>query len=155
MRSSTAPAPGDQTRGGRRRGAVRGSRAVSWWRSGVLYQIYVRSFADSNGDGVGDLPGIVGRLDHLERLGVDAIWLSPVTVSPDEDWGYDVSDYCAVQPELGTLGDLERLIAEAARRGIRVILDLVPNHTSDRHPWFLESRSGRDAARRAWYVWAD
>ncbi|MGH7857295.1 MAG: alpha-amylase family glycosyl hydrolase, partial [Candidatus Binatia bacterium] len=126
-----------------------------WWRSGVLYQIYVRSFADSNGDGIGDLPGILGRLDYLERLGIDAVWLSPVCVSPDEDWGYDVSDYCAVHRDLGTLADLDRLIGEAGRRGIRVILDLVPNHTSDRHPWFLDARSSRTARRRDWYVWAD
>jgi alpha-glucosidase len=127
----------------------------SWWREGVLYQVYVRSFADSNGDGVGDLPGLSGQLDHLEWLGVNGIWLSPTMPSPNADWGYDVADYFDVHPELGTLADLDRLIAEAGRRGIRVLLDLVPNHTSDRHPWFLDSRSSRDSARRDWYVWAD
>ena len=127
----------------------------SWWREGVLYQVYPRSFADSNGDGVGDLPGLIARLDYLEWLGVDGIWLNPTMPSPNADWGYDVSDYRSVHPELGTLDDLDRLIAEAARRGIRILLDLVPNHTSDRHPWFLDSRSSRDSAHRDWYVWAD
>jgi alpha-glucosidase len=127
----------------------------SWWREGVLYQVYVRSFADSNGDGVGDLPGVTDRLDHLEWLGIDGIWLSPTMPSPNADWGYDVSGYTDVHPELGTLADLDRLVDEAGRRGIRVLLDLVPNHTSDRHPWFLEARSARDSPRRDWYVWAD
>ena len=127
----------------------------SWWRDGVLYQVYVRSFADSNGDGVGDLHGLVDRLDHLEWLGVDGVWLSPTMPSPNADWGYDVADYTDVDPELGTLADLDRLVAEAGRRGIRVLLDLVPNHTSDRHPWFLEARASRDSPRRDWYVWAD
>ena len=126
-----------------------------WWRTGLLYQVYPRSFADADGDGVGDLPGIIDRLDHLAWLGVDGIWLGPVNVSPHVDWGYDVADYLAVDPELGTLEDLDRLIAEAGRRGIRVLLDLVPNHTSDRHPWFVDARSGRDARHRDWYVWAD
>ncbi|MDA8356009.1 MAG: alpha-amylase family glycosyl hydrolase [Actinomycetota bacterium] len=126
-----------------------------WWRYGVLYQVYVRSFSDANGDGIGDLRGVVERLDHLEDLGVDGIWLSPVTESPDIDWGYDVSDYLHVHPELGTMGDLDELVAQAGARGIRVLLDLVPNHTSDQHPWFVESRSSRDAPRRDWYVWAD
>jgi alpha-glucosidase len=127
----------------------------SWWKSGVLYQIYPRSFADSNGDGVGDLQGIIEHLDHLEWLGVDGVWLSPVTRSPNADWGYDVADFTSVGPEFGTLEDVDRLIAEAGRRGIRVLMDLVPNHTSDQHPWFGESRSSRTAARREWYVWAD
>jgi len=127
----------------------------TWWRDGVLYQIYPRSFMDSNGDGVGDLRGIVDRLDHLQWLGVEGIWLDPITVSPNDDWGYDVSDYTDVDPALGTLADADELIEEAARRGIRVILDLVPNHTSDRHPWFVDSRSARDARHRDWYVWAD
>jgi alpha-glucosidase len=121
----------------------------------VLYQIYPRSFADSNGDGAGDIRGIIDHLDHLEWLGVDGIWLSPVTCSPNADWGYDVSDFRAIQPDLGTSEDLDRLIAEARGRGIRVLMDLVPNHTSDQHPWFIESRSSRDARRRPWYVWAD
>jgi alpha-glucosidase len=126
-----------------------------WWASGVLYQIYPRSFADSNGDGVGDLPGLITHLDHLEWLGVDGIWLSPVTRSPNADWGYDVSDFTAIEPEFGTMEDVDRLIAEAGRRGIRVLMDLVPNHTSDQHPWFVDSRSSRTSARRDWYVWAD
>src|SRR5688572_3929466 len=112
-----------------------GVTAAEWWRSGVLYQIYPRSFADSNGDGVGDLQGIIDHLDHLAWLGVDGIWLSPVTPSPNADWGYDVSDYTSIHPELGDLDAFDRLVAEAERRGIRVVIDLVPNHTSARHPW--------------------
>ena len=128
---------------------------AAWWREGVLYQIYVRSFADSDGDGTGDLQGVIDHLDHLEWLGVDGIWLSPITPSPDRDWGYDVSDYRDVHPELGDLATLDRLVSDAASRDIRVILDLVPNHTSDRHPWFVDARSSREAAHRDWYVWAD
>jgi alpha-glucosidase len=128
---------------------------MSWWRDGVLYQIYPRSFADSNGDGVGDLRGITTRLDHLEWLGVDGIWLNPTMPSPNDDWGYDVADYCAVHPELGTLEDLDELVSEAGRRGIRLLLDLVPNHTSDRHAWFQDALTGRDARYRDFYVWAD
>jgi len=118
-----------------------------WWREGVFYQVYPRSFADSNGDGIGDLRGLIDRLDHLEWLGVDGIWLSPIHPSPNEDWGYDVSDYLGVHPDLGTLEDVDELVAEAGRRGIRVLLDLVPNHTSIRHPWFRE--------RPELYVWTD
>jgi len=137
--------------------AGQGGAAVepSWWRDGVLYQIYPRSFADSNGDGIGDLKGITARLDHLEWLGIDGIWLNPTFPSPNEDWGYDVSDYKGVHPDLGTLEDLDELIAEAGARGIRILLDLVPNHTSDRHPWFQDALSGRDARYRDFYVWAD
>jgi alpha-glucosidase len=127
----------------------------TWWRDGVLYQIYPRSFVDTNADGIGDLRGITQRLDYLQWLGVEGIWLDPITVSPNADWGYDVADYCAVDPPLGTLADADELIAEAARRNIRVILDLVPNHTSDQHPWFLDSRSSRDSRHRDWYVWRD
>jgi alpha-glucosidase len=126
-----------------------------WWRDGVLYQIYPRSFADSNGDGVGDLRGIIERLDHLEWLGIDGIWLNPVTSSPNKDWGYDVSDYKAIDPALGTLEDSDELIREASARGIRVLYDLVPNHTSDQHPWFQDALSGRDSSHRHYYVWAD
>lgn len=129
--------------------------AGEWWRTGVLYQIYPRSFADSDGDGIGDLRGITAHLDHLEWLGVEGVWLNPVTVSPDADWGYDASDYTAVQPALGTMADLDELIAEAGARDINVLLDLVPNHTSVQHPWFVEARSARDAPHRDWYVWAD
>jgi alpha-glucosidase len=128
---------------------------VTWWRDGVLYQVYPRSFQDSNGDGVGDLNGITARLDHLAWLGVSGIWLSPTFPSPNKDWGYDVSDYRGVHPELGTPADLDHLIAEARRRGIRVLLDLVPNHTSDQHEWFRDSRSSRAAPHRDWYVWRD
>ncbi len=127
----------------------------TWWRDGVLYQIYPRSYMDSNGDGIGDLRGITARLDHLQWLGIEGIWLDPITVSPNRDWGYDVSDYCDVDPALGTLADADELIAEAARRGIRVMLDLVPNHSSDQHPWFRDALSSRDARHRDWYVWAD
>jgi alpha-glucosidase len=126
-----------------------------WWKTAVIYQIYPRSFQDSNGDGVGDIPGITSRLDYLQWLGVDAIWLSPINVSPNKDWGYDVADYCAVDPELGTLQDVDTLIAEADARGIKVVLDLVPNHTSDQHAWFKDAISSKDAKHRDWYVWAD
>ncbi len=137
--------------------AEEGGTAVepSWWRDGVLYQIYPRSFADSDGDGIGDLRGITERLDHLEWLGVDGIWLNPTFPSPNEDWGYDVADYKGVHPDLGTMEDLDELIAEAGKRGIRVLLDLVPNHTSDRHAWFQDALEGRDAPFRDYYVWAD
>jgi alpha-glucosidase len=128
---------------------------ASWWRDGVLYQIYPRSFADSDGDGIGDLQGIRERLDHLEWLGVDGIWLNPTMASPNDDWGYDVADYTSVHPDLGTLEDLDALIADAGERGIRVLLDLVPNHTSDRHPWFQDALTDRDARYRDHYVWAD
>jgi alpha-glucosidase len=129
--------------------------AGRWWDGGSLYEIYVRSWQDSDGDGYGDLRGVIDRLDHLSWLGIDGIWLSPTMPSPDQDWGYDVSDYFGVHPELGTIGDLDRLIGEASQRGIRVLLDLVPNHTSSAHPWFIEACTGRDAPGRDWYVWAD
>src|SRR4051794_5243967 len=127
----------------------------SWWREGALYQIYLRSYQDTNGDGVGDLPGITQRLDHLQWLGIRGVWLSPVTVSPNADFGYDVADFCDIDPSLGTMSDLETLVDEAAARGIKVLLDLVPNHTSIEHPWFKESRSSRDNPKRDYYVWAD
>jgi alpha-glucosidase len=127
----------------------------SWWHDGVLYEIYPRSFADANGDGIGDLEGIIAHLDHLEWLGVDGLWLSPVTPSPNADWGYDVSDYCGVDPAYGTLPVLDRLVAEAGRRGMQILLDLVPNHTSEHHPWFVDARSSPTSAHRHWYVWAD
>jgi alpha-glucosidase len=130
-------------------------RVRPWWEPGVIYQVYPRSFADSDGDGTGDLPGVVDRLDHLTWLGVDAIWLSPVFRSPMKDFGYDISDYCDVDPVFGTLADLDALVDHAHRRGIRVILDFVPNHTSDQHPWFVDSRTSRTSPRRAWYLWHD
>jgi alpha-glucosidase len=126
-----------------------------WWRDGVFYQIYPRSFMDSNGDGIGDLRGIESRLDHLAWLGVDAVWISPCFRSPMADFGYDVSDYCDIDPMFGTLADFDSLVRAAHARGIKVILDWVPNHTSDRHPWFLESRASRSAEKRGWYVWRD
>jgi alpha-glucosidase len=126
-----------------------------WWHGAALYQIYVRSWRDSDGDGYGDLRGVISGLDYLSWLGVDGIWLSPTMPSPDHDWGYDVSDYLAVHPELGTMDDLDELVAQAGQRGMRVLLDLVPNHTSSAHPWFVDARSGRKAAHRSYYVWAD
>jgi alpha-glucosidase len=131
------------------------SAQARWWHDGVLYQIYPRSFADSNGDGIGDLVGIVEHLDHLSWLGVSGIWLNPTMPSPNRDYGYDVADYRGVHPELGTLQDMDRLIREARRRGIRILLDLVPNHTSDCHPWFLDALTGQNARYRDYYVWAD
>ncbi|HEX2050665.1 MAG TPA: alpha-amylase family glycosyl hydrolase [Actinomycetota bacterium] len=127
----------------------------TWWRDGVLYQLYPRSFADSDGDGVGDLRGVVERLDYLQWLGIDGVWLNPITASPDDDWGYDVADYCAVHPALGDLDAADDLVARAGERGIRILLDLVPNHTSSRHPWFVDALTGRGARHRDWYVWAD
>jgi alpha-glucosidase len=126
-----------------------------WWQKGVVYQIYPRSFQDTTGDGVGDLEGIRSRLDHLEWLGVDAVWISPVYPSPMADFGYDVADYTDIDPLFGTLEDLDRLVEEAHGRGLKVIMDLVPNHSSDQHPWFLESRSSRDSPKRDWYIWED
>jgi alpha-glucosidase len=126
-----------------------------WWQTAVVYQIYPRSFLDTDGDGVGDLEGIHRRLDHLAWLGVDAIWLSPIFRSPMADFGYDVTDYCDVDPLFGTLAGFDRLLAEAHGRGLKVLLDWVPNHTSDRHPWFVESRASRQSPKRSWYVWRD
>ncbi|MDI3339313.1 MAG: alpha-amylase family glycosyl hydrolase [Sphaerobacter sp.] len=130
-------------------------RAHHWWQRGVIYHIYPRSFQDSNGDGEGDLADITSRLDYLAWLGVDAIWISPIYPSPLADGGYDVADYTDIDPRFGTLADFDRLVAEAHRRGIRVILDYVPNHSSDRHPWFLASRASRDNPKRDWYLWRD
>ncbi len=130
-------------------------RGGQWWVGEVLYQVYPRSYQDTDGDGVGDLRGVIERLDHLAWLGVRAIWLSPVTVSPNADFGYDVADYYDVDPSLGTLADLDHLVAAGAERDIGVVMDLVPNHTSIEHPWFAQSRSSRDDPKRDWYVWAD
>ena len=126
-----------------------------WWKEAVFYQIYPRSFADGNGDGVGDLAGIIDRVPYIAALGVDAIWLSPVFTSPMHDFGYDVADYCDVDPIFGTLADMDRLIASCHEHGLRITLDWVPNHTSFDHPWFVESRSSRDSAQREWYMWRD
>jgi len=127
----------------------------AWWRNGVIYQIYPRSFQDANGDGIGDLTGIRQRLGYVAALGVDAIWISPFFPSPMADFGYDVADYCDVDPRFGSLADFDALMAEAKALGLRVILDLVPNHTSDRHPWFVQSRSSRTDPKRDWYLWRD
>ncbi len=127
----------------------------SWWQTGIVYQIYPRSFQDSNGDGVGDLPGIEQRLGYLRDLGVDALWISPIYPSPMADFGYDVSDYRNIHPLFGTMADMDRLIDAAHSHNLKLILDFVPNHTSNQHPWFLESRSSRDNPRRDWYIWRD
>ena len=121
----------------------------------MIYELYPRSFQDSNGDGVGDLKGITSRLDYLHDLGIDAIWITPMYPSPGIDYGYDISDYTAIDPLYGTMADFDNLVAEAKKRDIRVIMDYVINHTSDQHPWFLESRSSRDNPKRDWYVWRD
>lgn len=128
---------------------------TAWWHGSVIYHIYVRSFQDSNGDGIGDLRGLLSRLDYLKELGVDALWLSPIFASPNRDFGYDVSDYYAIQPELGTIDDVHALIQEAHKREIRIIFDLVLNHTSDEHPWFIESRSSKDSEKADYYIWSD
>ena len=128
---------------------------TEWWRGGVIYQVYPRSFQDSNGDGIGDLPGIMHRLDHIASLGVDCIWLSPITQSPQADMGYDVSDYTEVDRIFGSLQDFDSLIEQAHARGLKVIMDQVVSHTSDQHPWFQESRLSRTNRRADWYVWAD
>jgi len=126
-----------------------------WWRDGVIYQVYPRSFVDSNGDGFGDLRGIIAKLDYLAFLRIDGLWLSPIYPSPDKDFGYDVADHTAVDPRYGTMEDFDTLVAEAHKRGIRVILDMVLNHTSDQHPWFVESRSSREDPKRDWYLWQE
>ena len=141
-------------------GAPTATRGDDWWRTGVIYQVYPRSFADSNGDGVGDLRGIIDHLDYLRdgtprSIGVDAIWLSPISPSPDFDFGYDVSDYTGVDPRYGTLEDFEALVEASHQRGLKVILDLVLNHTSHLHPWFEASRASRDGPYADWYIWAD
>ena len=128
---------------------------LKWWQKAVFYQIYPRSFADGNGDGIGDFHGMIDRLDYLQDLGIDALWLSPHYPSPQHDCGYDVADYTGVEPEYGTLDDFKLFLKGAHQRGIRVILDLVLNHTSDQHRWFIESRAGRDNPKRDWYVWRD
>jgi alpha-glucosidase len=128
---------------------------MRWWQSGVIYQVYPRSFQDTDGDGVGDLRGIAARLDYLVGLGVDAVWVSPIYPSPMADFGYDVADYEGIDPLFGTMEDFDALLAAAHAKGLKVILDFVPNHTSDQHPWFVESRASRESAKRDWYLWHD
>ncbi|MES2220658.1 MAG: alpha-amylase family glycosyl hydrolase, partial [Acidobacteriota bacterium] len=128
---------------------------LDWWKRALIYEIYPRSFQDSNGDGIGDLYGILDRLDYLLDLGVDAVWIAPIYPSPMADFGYDISDYCGIDPMFGNMSDFDQLLEQVHRRGLRLILDFVPNHTSDQHPWFLESRSSRDNAKRDWYIWRD
>ena len=135
--------------------AAASKKAAAWWQNAVIYEIYPRSFADSNADGTGDLSGITAHLDYLKDLGVDALWLTPFYPSPQVDFGYDVSDYRNIDPRYGTLADFDRMGAEAKKRGIRVLIDLVLNHTSDQHPWFLESRSSKTNPKADWYIWSD
>lgn len=127
----------------------------NWWRDGIFYQIYPRSFQDTDGDGVGDLAGILRRLAYVQSLGVDAIWLSPVFRSPMADFGYDISDYTGIDPLFGTMEDFDALLEATHESGLKLILDLVPNHTSDQHPWFIASRSSRDNPKRDWFIWRD
>jgi alpha-glucosidase len=131
------------------------TRASRWWRNDVIYQIYPRSFRDTSGDGVGDLEGIRSRLPYLRDLGVDAIWLSPIFASPMRDFGYDIADYRAIDPLFGSMEDFDRLLEEAHGHGLKLLLDFVPNHTSDQHAWFQASRSSRDDPKRDWYIWKD
>ncbi len=127
----------------------------NWWKEAVAYQVYPRSFNDSNGDGIGDLPGLIEKLDYLENLGIDVIWLSPMYPSPNDDNGYDISDYKGIMSEFGTMNDFDQLLSSIHQRGMKLILDLVVNHTSDEHPWFIESKSSKTNAKRDWYIWAD
>ncbi|KAA6457272.1 alpha-glucosidase [Acidobacteria bacterium AB60] len=135
--------------------AASSSNLENWWKNAVIYEIYPRSFQDTNSDGIGDLKGITAHLDYLERLGVDAIWLTPVYPSPQVDFGYDISDYEAIDPQYGTMADFDHLVAEAKKHHIRILMDMVMNHTSDKHKWFLESRSSKNNPYRDWYVWHD
>jgi alpha-glucosidase len=125
---------------------------TQWWQRAVIYQIYPRSFQDSDGDGVGDLRGMTRRLGYLSNLGIDAVWLSPIFTSPMEDFGYDVADYCGIDPLFGSMQDFDELLEAAHSYGLKLLLDLVPNHTSSQHPWFVESRSSRRNAKRDWYI---
>ena len=128
---------------------------TEWWQRGVIYQIYPRSFQDADANGIGDLRGIAQRLDYCAALGVDALWLSPIFSSPMADFGYDISNYTDIDPIFGTLADFDELLAQIKRRGMKLILDYVPNHTSNQHPWFEESRSSRTSPKRDWYLWRD
>jgi alpha-glucosidase len=130
-------------------------REMAWWQRGIIFEVYPRSFQDANDDGVGDLEGILARLDYLVELGVEALWIAPIYPSPMADFGYDVADYCGIDPTFGTLADFDRLLDAVHKRGLKLILDFVPNHTSNEHPWFIESRSSRDNPKRTWYLWRD
>ncbi len=127
----------------------------NWWKEAVAYQVYPRSFKDSNNDGIGDLPGVIEKLDYLKDLGIDVIWLSPMYKSPNDDNGYDISNYQDIMDEFGTMDDFNRLLEGVHQRGMKLILDLVVNHTSDEHPWFIESKSSKDNPKRDWYIWED
>src|SRR3954469_12124818 len=129
--------------------------SIPWWKRTTVYQIYPRSFADSNGDGIGDLRGVIERLDYLSKLGVETLWLSPFYDSPQADFGYDIRDHFNVAPEYGTLDDARELVEQVHARGMKIVFDMVLNHTSDQHPWFVESRRARDSALRDWYIWRD
>ncbi len=155
--AQTAATPASSQSAASLQGAAsrQGAAERDWWKNAVIYEIYPRSFQDTNGDGIGDLNGITEHLDYLKALGVDAIWLTPVYPSPQVDFGYDISDYRAIDPQYGTMADFKRLVAEAGKRHIRVVMDMVMNHTSDQHRWFLESRSSRTNPYRDWYVWRD
>ena len=130
-----------------------GNAKDAWWKENVVYQIYPRSFCDSNGDGIGDLRGITQKLDYLKKLGVSVVWLSPVYKSPNDDNGYDISDYQDIMQEFGTLADWDELLSEMHKRGLKLVMDLVVNHTSDEHPWFIESRKSKDNPYRDYYIW--
>ena len=149
-RAQTTSSPTVQTQS-----ACSPSRSDPWWKHAIIYEIYPRSFQDSNGDGVGDINGISSRLDYLKDLGVDAIWITPMYPSPQVDFGYDIADYEAIDPQYGSMADFDRLVSEAKKRNIRIIMDYVPNHTSDQHPWFKESASSRSNPKRDWYIWRD
>ena len=127
----------------------------NWWKESVVYQIYPRSFKDSNGDGIGDIPGIIEKLDYLKELGVNVLWISPMLESPQDDNGYDISDYRRIYKEYGTMEDYEKLLEEAHKRGIKILMDLVVNHTSDEHNWFIESRKSKDNPYRDYYIWRE
>ena len=136
-------------------GAAENKGVLKWWETAVIYQIYPRSFNDSNGDGIGDLPGITERLDYIAGLGVDAIWISPFFKSPQKDFGYDVQDYCDINPDYGTLADFDKLIDKAHHLGLKVMIDIVPAHCSEQHVWFEESRQSRDNPKADWFHWVD
>ena len=131
------------------------TQQAKWWQKAVIYQVYPRSFCDSDGDGIGDLRGLISKLDYIKHLGVDAIWLSPVFKSPQDDNGYDISDYQDIDPTFGSMADMKELLDQANARGIKILVDMVLNHTSDEHPWFIEARKSRDNPKHDWYVWRD